>query len=34
MVTRRRVESWEVSDEFWLRVEPLIPVRERSTAKA
>jgi len=34
MVTRRPVESGEVSDEFWLRVEPLIPVRERSTDKA
>lgn len=30
MVTRKRVESWEVSDAFWRRVEPLIPVRERS----
>ena len=34
MVTRKRVESWEVSDEFWRRVEPLMPVRERSTDKA
>ncbi|MDZ4128306.1 MAG: transposase, partial [Hydrogenophaga sp.] len=34
MATRKRVESWEVSDEFWRRVEPLIPVRERSTDKA
>ena len=24
-----RVQSWEVSDEFWSRVEPLIPVRMR-----
>ena len=34
MATRKRVESWEVTDEFWLRVEPLIPVRERSMDKA
>lgn len=24
-----KVRSWEVSDEFWKRVEPLIPRRER-----
>jgi len=24
----RKVRSWEVSDEFWKRVEPLIPVRK------
>lgn len=23
----KRSQSWEVSDEFWQRVEPLIPVR-------
>lgn len=31
MVTRKRGESWEVSEEFWRRVEPLMPVRERSS---
>jgi transposase len=30
---KSRVESWVVTDEFWKRVEPLIPVRERSSAK-
>ena len=30
---RVRIESWEVSDEFWRRVEPLIPVRQRSTER-
>jgi hypothetical protein len=34
MATRKRVESWFVADEFWQRVELLIPVRERSTDKA
>ena len=34
MATRKRVESWVVTDEFWLRVEPLIPVRERSANRA
>jgi transposase len=29
VATRKRVESWVVTDEFWARVEPLIPVRER-----
>ena len=29
MATRRRVDSWMVTDEFWERVEPLIPVRAR-----
>lgn len=28
-----KVRSWEVSDEFWSRVEPLIPIRERETDK-
>jgi transposase len=28
-----RVRSWEVSDEFWKRVEPLIPQRERQADK-
>lgn len=31
--TKRRVESWVVTDEFWQRVEPLIPVRERPTTQ-
>ncbi|MFN9571726.1 MAG: hypothetical protein ACK58P_01565, partial [Betaproteobacteria bacterium] len=30
---RERIESWEVSAEFWRRVEPLIPVRQRSTER-
>lgn len=34
MATGGRVESWEVTDEFWQRVEPLIPVRERSADKS
>jgi transposase len=25
-----QTKSWEVSDEFWVKVEPLIPVRQRS----
>jgi transposase len=24
-------KSWEVTDDFWARVEPLVPLRERST---
>lgn len=24
-----KVKSWEVTDDFWARVEPLVPVRER-----
>ena len=24
-----KAKSWEVTDEFWKRVEPLIPVRQR-----
>ncbi len=34
MVSRKRVESWAVSDEFWRRVESLIPVRAHSTDKS
>ena len=26
----KRIESWEVSDEFWQRVEPLVPLRVRA----
>ena len=26
-----RAKAWEVTDEFWARVEPLIPVRQRLT---
>ena len=33
MATRKRVESWVVTDDFWARVEPLIPSRERSASK-
>jgi transposase len=28
-----RVAAWEVSDAFWQRVEPLLPERQRDTAK-
>ena len=28
-----KVTSWEVTDEFWKRVEPLVPVRVRATGK-
>ena len=33
MATRKRVESWVVTDDFWKRVEPLIPMRERPASK-
>ena len=33
MVTRKRVDSWVVTDEFWRRVEPLIPERARIKGK-
>ncbi|MEO6278483.1 MAG: IS5/IS1182 family transposase, partial [Roseateles sp.] len=33
MATRKRVELWVVTDDFWQRVEPLIPVRERVGGK-
>ena len=33
MATRKRVESWVVTDDFWKRVEPLIPVRERPASQ-
>jgi hypothetical protein len=29
-----KIRSWEVSDEFWKRVEPFIPKREREPSKA
>ena len=29
-----KVRSWEVTDEFWKRVEPLVPSRERLTDKS
>ena len=29
----KRVESWEVSNDFWKRVEPLVPLRVRSSGK-
>ena len=28
---KKRVDSWVVTDEFWQRVQPLIPLRERDT---
>lgn len=28
-----KAKSWEVTDEFWKRVEPLVPVRARATGK-
>jgi len=28
-----QIKSWEVSDEFWERVEPLIPVRQREGSR-
>ena len=28
-----KIRSWEVSNEFWKRVEPLIPKREREPSK-
>ena len=33
MATRRRVESWVVTDDLWSRVEPSIPMRERPASK-
>jgi transposase len=29
-----KAKAWEVTDEFWKRVEPLIPVRQRAVAQA
>ena len=31
--TKRRLPAWVVSDDFWQRVEPLIPERQREAAK-
>ena len=31
--TKKRVPAWEVSDAFWQRVEPLLPTRQRKSAK-
>jgi len=28
-----KIKSWEVTDEFWKRVEPLVPVRVRAADK-
>ncbi|MGD0228335.1 MAG: IS5/IS1182 family transposase, partial [Terriglobia bacterium] len=28
-----QMKSWEVSDEFWVKVEPLIPLRQRSAKR-
>ena len=33
-MTARRVESWVVTDEFWKRVEPLVPARTVLRGKA
>lgn len=33
MAIRKRVDSWVVTDNFWERVEPLIPLRERPASK-
>ena len=30
---KKRVASWVVTDDFWARVEPLVPVRERPAGK-
>ena len=30
---KKRVASWAVTDDFWARVEPLVPVRERPADK-
>ncbi|MGK2914949.1 MAG: transposase, partial [Porticoccaceae bacterium] len=32
-LTKKRVASWVVADDFWARVEPLVPVRERPAGK-
>jgi transposase len=32
-MARKRVESWVVTDEFWRRVEPLVPAREPAMGK-
>ncbi|MGK2924776.1 MAG: transposase, partial [Lysobacterales bacterium] len=32
-LTKKRVASWVVTDDFWARVEPLVPVRERAAGK-
>lgn len=32
-MAKKRVESWVVTDDFWQRVEPLIPVRSRPLDK-
>mgnify|MGYP000184997331 CR=1 FL=1 len=32
-MARKRVESWIVTDDFWQRVEPLIPARSRPPDK-
>ena len=34
MATRKRVDSWVVTDVFWQRGEPLIPVCARVAGKA
>ena len=33
MTSPKRVDSWIVTDDFWQRVEPLIPARQRVAGK-
>ena len=33
MAAEKRVPSWVVTDDFWSRVEPLIPIRVRPEGK-
>lgn len=33
MEKRRKLRSWEISDDFWTSVEPLLPDRRRDTKK-
>ena len=33
MSSPKRVDSWVVTDDFWQRVEPLIPARQRVPGK-
>ena len=31
--TKKRVAAWVVTDDFWARVEPLVPIRERPAGR-
>ena len=33
-IAMAKTKSWEVTDEFWKRVEPLVPLRERPDGKS